>query len=216
MFTVLDKDKKEVQFSIRQLLSSQIIKKYDDYYEHVEFLRRSGRGYVSYIYPVHSNKQSRDELTFLYMMLGRIYNRFVYTKDAIIITNGDPLIEIEDSDEARLKWLRSYKWKYYARGTMPCPPRYAVLEVDNAWLEMTFDDYGLDYPIMVCPFVRRYEDDGDFFPHTKSLEYDVDDAIIEYVYNHRKNASVTKEEISLAYSRLRDEYAPALRALNEK
>jgi hypothetical protein len=99
---------------------------------------------------------------------------------------------------------------------MPCPPRYAVLEVDNAWLEMTFDDFGLDYPIMVCPFVRRYEDDGDFFHHTKSLEYDVDDAIIEYVYNHRKNASVTKEEISLAYSRLRDEYEPALRALNEK
>ena len=186
MLTVLDKEKKEVQFSIKQLLSSHIIKKYDDYYEHVEFFRKSGRGHVLYKFPVHSNKQSRDELTFLYMMLGRFYNRFVYTKDAIIITNGEPLIEIEDSDEARLKWLRSYKWKYYARGTMPCPSRYSALEVENVWTEVTFDDYGLDYPIMVCPFVRRYEDDGDFFHHTKCLEYDVDDTIIDYVYKHRK------------------------------
>lgn len=216
MLTVLDKEKKEVQFSIKELMSFHIIKKYGDYYEHTEFLRKSGRGYVSFKFPVHSNSQSRDELTFLYRMVGQFYNRFIYAKDAIIITNGDPLIEIEDSDEARLKWLGSYKWKYYARGTMPCPPRYAALEVENTWIEVTFDDFGLDYPIMVCPFVRRYEDDGDFFHHTKCLEYDVDDTIIDYVYNHRKNASVTKDEIYVAYSRLRDEYEPALNALNKK
>ena len=216
MLTVLDKDKNEVDFSMKQLLSMPLVKKYYDFYEHLEFQKKIGRGYASYKLSEHSNRINRDEITFLYMMLGQYYNRFVFKKDAIHITNGIPLVEIEDSEEARLKWLRSYKCKYYARGTMPCSQRYAALEVDSGCVEMTFNEFGLDYPIMVCPFVRRYEDDGDFFHHTKCLEYDVDDDIIEYVYNHRKNASVTKEEISLAYSRLRDEYEPALRALNEK
>ena len=150
------------------------------------------------------------------MMLGRYYNRFVFRKDAIHITNGSPLVEIEDSEEARMAWLNRYMGMYYARGTMPCPSRYAALEIDYGWLESTFDDFELEYPIMVCPYVRKYEDDGDFYSRTKSLEYDVDDAIIDFVYKHRKNASVTKEEISAAYSRFRDEYEPALNALNRK
>ena len=215
MLTLLDKDKNEVNFSVKQLLSMPLVKKYYDFYEHLEFQKRIGRRTVSYKLPAHSSRRSRDEVTFLYMMLGQYYNRFVFTKDAIHITNGNPLIEVEDSDEARLAWLKSYKWKYYARGTMPCPSRYAALCVENVWRESTFDDFDLEYPLMVCPFVRRYEDDGDFYSHTKCLEFDVDDAVIDFVYRHRKNANVTKEEISEAYSRLRDEYEPALRTLND-
>lgn len=214
MLTVFDNDKNEVQISVKKLLSAESIKNYYDYYEHLEFFMNSDAGNISYKFPNYSNKPSRDEITFLYMMLGQNYNRFVFTKEAINITTGSPLIEIEDSDEARLAWLKSYKWKYYARGTMPCPQRYSVLEVQDVWREFTFDDFGLDYPIMVCPFVRRYEDEGDFYHHTKCLEYDVDDTIIEYVYKHRKHIEVTKEEISLAYDRLREEYALALERMN--
>ena len=76
--------------------------------------------------------------------------------------------------------------------------------------EFTFDDFKLDYPIMVCPFIRKYEDEGDFYSHTKCLEFNVDDSVIDYVYKHRKNTCVTKEEISAAYARLKEEYAPAL------
>ena len=216
MLMVLDKDKKEVEFSMKELLSMPLVKKYYDFYEHLEFQKRSGKGYVSYKLPVHSNRRSRDEISFLYMMLGQYYNRFVFTKDGVRITNGIPLVEIEDSEEARLAWLQRYMGMYYARGTMPCPSRYAALEIDHVWPESTFDDFELEYPIMVCPYVRRYEDDGDFYSRTKSIEYDVDDAIIDFVYKHRKNASVTKEEISEAYAKLRDEYDPALRALNKK
>ena len=216
MLLVLDKDKNEVEFSIKKLLSMPLVKKYYDFYEHLEFQKRSGGGDVSYKLPLHSNRRSRDVITFLYMMLGRYYNRFVFTKDAIHITHGSPLVEIDDSEEARMAWLNRYMGMYYARGTMPCPSRYAALEIDYGWLESTFDDFELEYPIMVCPYVRKYEDDGDFYSRTKSLEYDVDDAIIDFVYKHRTNASVTKEEISEAYAKLRDEYDPALRALNKK
>lgn len=210
VFTLHNKDKNELQFTIKQLLSMYSVKKYYDYYENLEFQKRNGRGYISYSLPVHSNRRSRDELIFLYMMLGQYYNRFVFTKDAIHITKGESLIEIEDSDEARLEWLKSYKHKYYARGTMPCPSRFSVLEVDDVWREFTFDDFKLDYPIMVCPFIRKYEDEGDFYSHTKCLEFNVDDSVIDYVYKHRKNTCVTKEEISAAYARLKEEYAPAL------
>ena len=216
MMLVIDKDKNEVELSMKELLSMPLVKKYYDFYEHLEFQKRSGREYVSYTLPVHSNRRSRDVITFLYMMLGRYYNRFVFRKDAIHITNGSPLVEIEDSEEARMAWLNRYMGMYYARGTMPCPSRYAALEVDYGWLESTFDDFELEYPIMVCPYVRKYEDDGDFYSRIKSLEYDVDDAIIDFVYKHRKNASVTKEEIAAAYSRFCDEYEPALNALNKK
>lgn len=210
MMTVLDKDNKEVQLSVEQLLSMHKIKNYNDYFEHLEFYEASDSVDASYRFSANSNKHQRGEIPFLFMMLGQYYNRFVFTKDAILITKGDSLIEVEDSDAARLRWLKNYKGQYYARGTMPCPPRYAALEVENVWRELTFEKFGLYYPIMVCPFVRRYEDARDFYPHTKCLEYDIDDTVIDYVYKHRKNVDVTKEQISIAYDRLKEEYAPAL------
>ena len=208
--TLLDENSKEVHHTMKELLEMQSVNDYHDYSEHIEFCRKVGDEVEVFRYPVRSNVNSGDELLFLKMMIGRLFDNFVYSEKAIVITKGTHGIAIEDSDEARYRWLLRYKNKHYARSMMPCPAKYAELQIEPLWYETTFSEYKLKYPVMVCPFIRKYANESDFYHHTEYLEYNVDDVVVDFIYNHRINKQVTKDDIYKSYERLKEEYSSAL------
>jgi hypothetical protein len=91
----------------------------------------------------------------------------------------------------------------YSRENMPCNERYKKLAVKNDWYEPTFHGLNFEYPVMVCPFVRLG------FGYFKKLEYLVDDKVIDYVFEHRVDPSVTKEQIKETYNLFYEDFKQA-------
>lgn len=65
----------------------------------------------------------------------------------------------------------------------------------------------INVPEMVCPYrripnMRPYED-------AKGLVWDVDEKVVDYVYEHRVNSATTREEIQEAYEEFKKDYQSA-------
>lgn len=94
---------------------------------------------------------------------------------------------------------------------LPCNDKYSTLSVnrDNRHVAvMVFGFIGKDVAVMVSPFI--------FNKSNRTLMYDMDGDVVDYVFNHRLNANVTKEDIIKTYEIMRADFQEALDEYNEK
>lgn len=127
------------------------------------------------------------------------------------ILNNTPTDEFVASDkDSQILMLYNYKNQHtFARDYYPCNGKYAALRINQ---DYTFYPFSVKVPAMVCPYKRvfgygKYDD-------AQRLVYDVDDEIIDYVYNRRHDQSVTKEQIKAAYELFAQDYEYALGYVN--
>ena len=79
-------------------------------------------------------------------------------------------------------------------------------------MDYSFYAYSVKVPAMVCPYKRVYGF-GKYDNATK-LVYDVDDEIIDFVYDKRYDKNVTKEQIKATYEQFARDYEYALGYVN--
>lgn len=114
----------------------------------------------------------------------------------LIYSKEEPIDVINDLKLLFKLYLQSNN---YARGYIPCTNKYKVLEVnkaDDAYASDIYVGY-LSYggPVMVSPYIRKHKE-----MRTQELSYELcDNKLYQYVYEHRKNLSVTFEEIVKTY-----------------
>lgn len=123
---------------------------------------------------------------------------------------------IESSDEAREERMYWYlRSGDRARGLFPCDDKYAALMVNKQAFSKYVDiNDTIDYPRMVCPYVRKY--DLEHADDATSLVYDVDQKVINTVYENRLDKSVTRNQIKEAYELFREEWAAVVERVNAK
>ena len=73
----------------------------------------------------------------------------------------------------------------------------------------------LKYNFMVSPYIRTdsLSDDGVNWRFQK-LEYCINETLIDYVYKHKADENVTKEEIRALYAEYKREYDPIVAKIN--
>jgi hypothetical protein len=88
-------------------------------------------------------------------------------------------------------WFRNYiNNNHYARGVMPCDKKYNVLRVKDDFFpyggyDYTFPILVKQYPIMICPYIRKYRDSDLFFRYPESLELDMSEKMLEMAFENR-------------------------------
>ena len=105
---------------------------------------------------------------------------------------------------------------HYARGLMPCNERYKELEVEKSRYESTFAWFTNDYPVMICPYVRVFDQKASLWNFPIKLEYSIDETVINKVYEERKNKDVTKEQIQAAYERFKNDFDDVVQKINQE
>jgi hypothetical protein len=147
---------------------------------------------------------------FLFSILYKTFSSIQFRKDGIhIIRKNERIADyIVNDNKTRTKWLKctlSIPHHLSAREYMPCNERYKPLEIkgspDTGFL-WRFE--GFSYPRMASPFVSSSE----------KIEYKVNDQVIDFVYNHRANKTVTKEQIRESYELFKRDWQKALDAVN--
>lgn len=136
---------------------------------------------------------------------GKEYIELIYSKQkpVDVINNLRPLLSL---------YMQSNN---YARGYLPCMKKYKTLEVniaDDAYVSGVFVGYFLyGGPIMVSPYIRKHNE-----KHISELSYELcDNQLYQYVYEHRKNLSVTLEEIVKTYEMFYDDTKNLVESLNK-
>jgi hypothetical protein len=94
---------------------------------------------------------------------------------------------------------------FYARGLMPCNHKYIKLQLGDEFrlptaFDATFRGFNFKYPVMICPYIRKYKLESSF-SIVKSLEKELPDELIDMVFENRADKTVTKEEIKEVYSK---------------
>lgn len=123
---------------------------------------------------------------------------------------------IKDAKETKEHLMYNYlRTDERARGLIPCNQKYKVLQVDRQRLGkyINIDGY-LDYPCMICPYIRKY--DIEHADEAICLEYDVDKKVINTTYEHRVDINVTKKQIEDAYEDFKNEWKPIVEKVNSK
>lgn len=123
---------------------------------------------------------------------------------------------IDESEGAKLDVLFRYlRNGGRARGMIPCSEKYLVLQVDkDAFPKRVWSMFISDYPIMICPYVRRY--DIEKSDEALCLERDIDSKVINTVFENRKDKSVTKDQIKKAYEEFVKEWDPIVDKVNTR
>lgn len=155
-----------------------------------------------------------DVFMFLCFIINTKYNYIEYTSDGIQIRkNSTQKVFISDFKS----WFRNYmNSSHYARALMPCHPNYTDLAVSNIdWYDSTFEDFNIEYPVMICPYIRKYKDNHHFSSCYK-LEYNVPDEVVELTYKNSVNKSKSKEEIKDLYNKFCMEYGEIINQINEE
>ena len=143
-----------------------------------------------------------DDVFFLEKMIRDTY----YPSISSYEENGDEHIELIYSKQTPVDIIKDIKLccnlysqvRHYARGYMPCMEKYKVLEVniaDNAYVSSIAVGYFLYRgPVMISPYIRKQNG------ISIELSYELyDNQLFQYVYEHRKNLSVTIEDIISTY-----------------
>ena len=164
---------------------------------------------------IHKFGQNVDVIEFLQRILQKHFRGFYYSATGVIFTKDSQNDYIEDTEEARKKWLKSYLTCSLSssRGMMPCSKKYNPLAVKVHQYDFTFSGCHVNYPEMVCPYIRSAEGPSVFFVKQK-LEYSIDDKVIDFVYNNREHEEVTREEIISAYKLFEEDFRPAFESIN--
>lgn len=163
------------------------------------------------------NNTDYDLFLFLRQIIHTCFTGIQYTANGILINKTPTTQYIEESNETRKKWLRHYLNDGFShlRGTMPCNEKYKFLEIDGGWSDNTFHSFNFNYPIMVCPYIRKCKERGSFWPKHE-LDYLLDDKVIDYVYYHRKDKSITKEQIKDVYNLFHEDFKQAENEIAEE
>ena len=126
-------------------------------------------------------------------------------------SNGQVIIEITKTEKSSdrviindwKQWFIEYRSCQCARGTMPCENKYIKLRLRNDsknkfGYDITFASTKLSYPFTICPYIRKYNDNGR--STIKTLELDMTDKLFNAVYQYRYDSNTTLEEIKQAYA----------------
>ncbi len=160
-------------------------------------------------------RNSYEIIEFFKTRLASAFKGFSFTQDGIVLTKQEATTMIEK--EAFSSFFEKYlQMGHSARYVIPCLDYYKELRI-NKHYEWTFNQYGYkDYPIMVCPYIRKGEKDEDVFFRKHNLIYKVNDTVIDYVYENRYDQTTTREQIEEAYKRFQKEFQPIIEEVNQK
>lgn len=85
----------------------------------------------------------------------------------------------------------------YARIFIPGNKKYKALFIEKTCgYEGTFNGFHQEYPIMVCPYVKKYTKGDNTL---QELSRSTPTKLFDYVYEHRLDKTVTKEDIAKTY-----------------
>ena len=124
---------------------------------------------------------------------------------------------IDDEDKSRENLIEDYlRDDQRARGMFPCGKNYLDLRLRNNMFDRfsyrLLGSIKLDYPVMIFPYKRIF--DFDKSDDAICLEYDVDNSVINTVYDNRIDKSVTKKRIETAYNKFKKEWGPIVDKVN--
>ena len=133
-----------------------------------------------------------------------------YEKDNYILSNTPREEYVAEDQDSQILLLYKYKKQHiFARDYFPCNNKYAALRINQ---DYSFYPYSAKVPAMVCPYKRIFGSGK--YNDAIRLVYDVDDEVIDYVYNKRYDQSVTKEQIKAAYEQFAHDYEHSLGYVN--
>lgn len=147
---------------------------------------------------------------FVVTKLSQFFSYVCFEKGNYILSNTPREDYVAEDWDTQILLLYKYKKQHvFARDYFPCNKKYAALRINQ---DYALYPYSAKVPAMVCPYKRifgfgKYDD-------AIRLEYDVDDEVIDYVYNRRYDQSVTKEQIKAAYEQFAQDYEYALGYVN--
>lgn len=193
--TIFGKGEKD-SYSLYELLEAHhiIMKKRNTLY----FFSNDDKDNCYFELDPESHNTSYELFRFLCHIIHTYFCGIQYTANGVLISKTQTSQYI--CDDARKEWLQHYLNNVlsYARGTMPCDIKYKALEIQNGWRDSTFSPILFEYPVMVCPYIRKSKSNDRFWGE-HDLEFLVDEKTIEYVYEHRKNLDISKEQIKDCY-----------------
>lgn len=159
---------------------------------------------------------SRDIFEFMCHIIGENYHP-LFGEDNTTWTKTKEEDYIENTDKARTRWMKWYLNKtHYARDLMPCNSCYKELEVERFGYESTFARFTNDYPMMICPYVRKYDEKVSLWNMPIKLVYSVDESVLNKVYEKRQNKTVTKEQIRAAYEKFKNDFDSVVQKINQE
>lgn len=199
-------------------------------YDEVEFLNdcrqlkfRSSEHDDSFLVLWDLDKDS--EFCFLLHEIKCFYTQVTYEETCLRLTKIKPQssISFSLSDEtAKIRLMKEYLDNgTTARDMCYCEPNYRKLMiVDETKRHRIYNQLkylGIEYDYMVSPYKRTdcLCVDGVNWRFQK-MEYYVDETLIDYVYDHRADESVTKEEIRTLYAEYKKEYDPIVEEINKR
>lgn len=205
------KDKTSIELPIKQLLDANIVKynSNNPYNHFLQFEYKDAKYRLEWDYPV------TDILIFIMRQL-HLTHHLSLTKDGYILYKGDRKDLFNNSNDVKEKIMFDYSQaSSLARFIMPCSDKYKALSIEKGVFKeyQPYTLYGyLDYTYMICPYIRKYNDKNSLI----GLEYDVDDAVIDLVYENKQNTSITRDEIKKAYSDFQQEWDTIIKKINKK
>lgn len=163
-----------------------------------------------------SGLKTRNEcFDFLKLVLGRNFKNLVYNSKCIALSKNRDMDLIADTKEAKVRWFMNYlNGGTYARGYMPCLQKYSSLRLKDLCYESTFIEFGVAYPVMICPYVKTSTEILSVFFTHRRLEFRADEKVVDYIYNHRYSEETSKEQIKNQLKEFQEEFQPIVDEVN--
>lgn len=163
---------------------------------------------------IESNQSNTDIIDFLSFILKEKYHYIEYNTSGIIIKkNESNKLYISDFKKWFIKYVKN---SHYARGLMPCNPDFNNLAIDYSdWFDFTFSGFNIKYPVMICPYIRIY-DDLNLFHSSNKLEFKVTDEVVDLTFKHLLNKQITKNEVKDLYKLFKEKYDPIVKEVNSE
>lgn len=165
---------------------------------------------VSYVLKEFNRRLPYKSYNFIYRKLADHFKSVYFKDDEYMISKDEKADVYSDDEKTKLQLLKKYMSHHeMARDYFPCNEKYKALMVGER------DEYypiSVKVPIMVCPY-RRIPSKG-AYEDAKELVYDVDEKVMAYVYMHRADQNVTREQIADAYEVFKSDFEQALNNVN--
>lgn len=149
---------------------------------------------------------------FVVSKISQAFSCIYFEKGKYILSNTPRDEYVADDQDTQITMLYIYKKQHmFARDYFPCNNKYSALRVNQNY---SFYPFSVKVPAMICPYKRLFGPSS--FNDDVRLVYDVDDEVINYVYNIRYDLSVTKEQIKTAYEQFAQDHEYALGYVNSR
>lgn len=203
-------DRKQHQVTIGEILSApEIVYSRDKSTFNANFLKFTVDG-QDVILGKRSAFYSEMVFDFVVAKISQAFSSIRYVKGNYVLNNTPTDEYVADDKDSQILMLYNYKNHHtFARDYFPCNSKYAALRISQ---DYTFYPFSVKVPAMVCPYKRVFGSGK--YDNAIRLVYDVDDEIIDNVYNRRHDQSVTKEQIKTAYEQFAQDYEYAVGYVN--